>query len=103
YWNSRQYAGLSTNNILSLTTNDYLRARLRHWLQDTNELFVTGLVSIERDPSPDGTAEGLKLFYDYQGKIFGHREGTNALPSVTAWRLPGGETHYDYAMTSSGT
>ena len=96
YWNPRQYSSLSTTNFASFTTNDYLRGRLRHWLQDTNELFLTGLLSIERDPSPDGTIEGLKTFYDYQGKIYRHREGTNSLPSVTAWRLPNGETHYEY-------
>ena len=96
YWGPRQYATLSTTNLVSLTTNDYLKARLRHWLQDTNELFLSGLLSMERDPSPDGTTEGLKVFYDYQGKIFRHREGTNDLPSVIAWRLPGGETHYEY-------
>jgi RHS repeat-associated protein len=96
YWNPRQYATLSTTNLASLTTNDYLRARLRHWLQDTNELFLSGLLSLERDASPDGTTEGLKVFYDYQGKIFRHRAGTNDLPSVIAWRLPGGETHYEY-------
>ena len=72
-------------------------ARLRRWLQDTNELLLTGLVSIEREASPDGTTEGLKTFYDYAGKVFRHREGTSAMPAVTAWRLPGGETHYEYA------
>ena len=96
YWGPQQYASLSTTDLASLTTNDYLRGRMRHWLQDTNELYVTSLLSVERDPSPDGTVEGLKTFYDYQGKIYPHIEGTNALPSVTAWRLPGGETHYEY-------
>jgi RHS repeat-associated protein len=98
YWGPRQYASLSTTDLASLSTNDYLKARRRHWLQDTNELFLSGLISMERDPSPDGTSEGLKVFYDYQGKIFRHRQGTNDLPSVIAWRLPGGETHYEYVQ-----
>jgi RHS repeat-associated protein len=101
YWNPRQYAALSTTNMSSFTANDYIRGRMRHWLQDTNDLDVTGYISVERDPSPDGTTEGLKTFYDYLGKIFNHREGTNALPSVKAWRLPGGETHYEYVQFDS--
>jgi RHS repeat-associated protein len=104
YWNPRQYSFLSiatnsgslSNVLVNLTTNDYLRGRMRHWLQDSNELYISGLLSTERDPSPDGVNEGLKTFYDYEGKIYPHRAGTNSQPSVTAWRLPGGETHYDY-------
>lgn len=96
YWNARQYASLSTTNLTAFTPNDYLRGRMRHWLQDTNELFLSGLMSIERNPSPDGTAEGLKFFYDFEGKIYRHRMGTNALPAVMAWRLPGAETQYEY-------
>jgi RHS repeat-associated protein len=98
YWGPRQYATLSTTNLASLSTNDYLRARLRHWLQDTNELYLSGVLSMERDPSPDGTTEGLKVFYDYPGKIYRHRQGTNDLPAVVAWRLPGGETHYEFGQ-----
>src|SRR3954462_6427220 len=79
-----------TNDIYNLTANDYFRARMRHWLQDTNDLSLSGYLSVERDPSPDGSTEGLKTFYDYQGKTYPHRSGTNALPSVVAWRLPNG-------------
>src|SRR5262249_52446868 len=54
--------------------------------------------STEQEPSPDGTNAGLMTFYDYQGKQPGYNfaAGTNALPSVRAWRLPNGETHYDF-------
>jgi len=97
-WDARQYAALSTTNFLSLTTNDYLRGRMKHWLEDTNNLYLSENVSVERDPSPDGTTEGLKTFYDYQGKVFSYQAGTNPVPSVTSWRLPGGETHYEYVQ-----
>ena len=98
HWGPRQFANLSTANMSNLTSGDYLLARMRHWLEDTNQLFLTGYLSVERDPSPDGTTEGLKTFYDYQGKLpgFNFCAGTNALPSVRTWRLPNGETHYEY-------
>lgn len=100
YWGPRQYAGLSTTNINSLVANDYVRGRMRHWLEDQNQLYLTGYLSVERDPSPDGSTEGLKTFYDYQGKLSGYNfcAGTYALPSVRAWRIPNSETHYEYLV-----
>jgi RHS repeat-associated protein len=97
-WDPRQHGALSTNNYASFAPSDFLRGRMKHWLEDTNDLSVSGYLSVERDPSPDGTTEGLKVFYDYQGKAYPQRVGTNALPSVKAWRLPGGETHYEYVQ-----
>lgn len=101
YWGARQYPTLSTTNINNFTANDYILGRMRHWLQDGDDLDVSGYVSVERDASPDGSTEGLKTFYDYQGKVFAHRSGTNALPSVAAWRLPNSETHYQYELFDS--
>ena len=75
-WEPRQFAGVLTNdsnisaaNVLSLTNltaSDYLRGRMRHWLQDTNELQVnvSGSLSVEQAPSPDGSTTGLLTFYD---------------------------------------
>ena len=98
YWNQRQYAALSTNSFTNLVANDYLRGRMRHWLQDTNvTITVTGQLSAEQAPSPDGgTNGGLLTFYDYQGKPQNYVAGNNPLPSVIAWRIPGGDTHYEY-------
>ena len=101
HWNPRQYAALSTGNMTSFTASDYLLARTRHWLQDTNDQYVTEYLSVERDPSPDGSTEGLKTFYDYHGKSYSYRAGTYPLPSVIAWCLPGGETHYEYKIYGS--
>ena len=98
HWGPRQYANLSTQNITNFLASDYLLGGMKHWLQDTNDLILSDLISVERDPSPSpsGSVEGLKTFYDYQGKTFSYRAGTNPLPSVKAWCLPGGETHYEY-------
>jgi len=100
YWGPRQYPNLSTTNIFSFTANDYLYGRMQHWLEDTNQLDLTGYLSVERDASPDGSTPGLLTFYDYQGKLAGYNfcAGANPLPSVVAWRLPGGETHYEYKL-----
>jgi len=100
YWGPRQFAGLSTGVFSNLVANDYLRGRMQHWLEDTNQLYLSGYVSVKREPSPDGVSEGLKTFYDYQGKLPGYNfcAGSYPLPSVQAWRLPGGETHYEYLL-----
>lgn len=98
YWGPRQYPSLSTTNMFSFTANDYLRGRMQHWLEDTNQLYLTGFLSVQQDASPDGSTVGLLTFYDYLGKLRGYNfcEGTNARPTVSAWRLPNGETHYDF-------
>ena len=98
YWGPRQFAGLSTTNTSSFTANDYLCGRMKHWLEDQNQLYLSGYLSVERDSSPDGSTEGLKTFYDYIGKLAGYNfcAGSYPLPSVTAWRMPNGETHYQY-------
>ncbi|HEV2327698.1 MAG TPA: RHS repeat-associated core domain-containing protein [Verrucomicrobiae bacterium] len=98
YWGPMQYEHLSTQNMTNFTDNDYLLARMQHWLQDTNELYVTEYISVERDPSPDGVNPGLTTFYDYQGKTYNDQAGTYDLPSVKAYQLPDGSTHYDYLL-----
>ena len=99
YWGPKQYALLSTQNMSNFVAGDYLLGRMRHWLQDTNDLYLTDLLSVQRDASPNGgQTEGLKTFYDYQGKAYKYQEGTNDLPSVKAWQLADGETHYDYLL-----
>lgn len=98
HWGPMQYAHLSTQNMTNFTQNDYLLARMQHWLQDTDELDVTGYLSVERDPSPDGVNPGPMTFYDYQSKTYNDQAGTSALPSVRAWQLPDGSTHYDYLL-----
>ncbi len=103
YWGSRQYAALSTEVLTNLTANDYLLAQMKHWLQDTNDAFVSDSISILRDPSPENSSptEGQKTFYDYPGKVYSCRVGTTTLPSVTARVLPTGETQYTWTRYNS--
>ncbi|HTV41864.1 MAG TPA: RHS repeat-associated core domain-containing protein [Candidatus Sulfotelmatobacter sp.] len=98
HWGPMQYAHLSTQNMTNFTQSDYLLARMQHWLQDTDELYITGYVSVERDPSPDGVNPGPMTFFDYRGKTYNDQAGTYALPSVRAWQLPDGTTYYDYLL-----
>src|SRR5439155_13398763 len=66
HWDRLQYANLSTNYLLTgdlnqLQSNDYLNARMKHWLQAPN-LIVTEVLSMERDPSAGGANEGQKTW-----------------------------------------
>jgi len=91
YWGPKQYDALSTTIIASFTTNDFQKARMRHWLKD--DFFTVGqTISMERNPSPDvsGSIEGQKTWYDYKSKSFNENIGTQRLPLLTARVLPDG-------------
>ncbi|MGO8928263.1 MAG: RHS repeat-associated core domain-containing protein [Limisphaerales bacterium] len=113
YWGPRQYTLLPagflselTNNsspyldLTQLYTTNYLEARQRHWLIDTNTGIGTSqggqTLSLERSPSPDGVSIGQITWYDYVGKAGGNPEaqGTMSLPLFEAWRLPDGESRF---------
>ncbi len=95
YWSPRQIAALSTTNLFALTTSDYLKARMKHWLKSATN-WVGESLSLERDPSPDGagTIEGQKTWYDYTGKTNTANEGTQALPLLVAMVLPDGTSRF---------
>ncbi|HTI70827.1 MAG TPA: RHS repeat-associated core domain-containing protein [Candidatus Limnocylindria bacterium] len=109
HWNPRQFDALSTSvipnlstaTLTDLTTTDYLRAHRSHWLSDANELNVVDLLSFEQAPSPDGSSDGLKTFYDYPGKPYHHQQGSQNMPAVVAWRYPGGQTSYTWTTYST--
>jgi len=106
HWDPLQYAGLSTNYVLSgdvanLTTNDYVLAGLRHWLLDPATAQVSRVLSLERKPSPDGVTLGQKTWLDYEGKTGNNSNGTTALPKLEARVLPDGTTWYERAMRNS--
>jgi RHS repeat-associated protein len=95
HWGKRQYAALSTTNIASLTTNDFRKARMQHWLASYPYTVGTTL-SLERDPSPDagGTLGGQKTSYDYTGKPASNSEGSQNLPLFVARVLSDGTTSF---------
>jgi hypothetical protein len=89
YWGPLQYGTLSTHDPTALTAADYKMGRLRHWLIATNASNFDTL-SLERDPSPDGSRDGQITWYDYDGKQAGHNyAGGWSLPSLAA-NGPGG-------------
>ncbi|PWU15252.1 MAG: hypothetical protein C5B50_15740 [Verrucomicrobia bacterium] len=93
YWGPKEYAALSTTNITSLTSNEYAKAHLRHYLISTSDP-ISFTVSMERLPSPDGVTEGQKIWYDYAGKTNSQYEGTQSQPLLVAQVLPDGTTRF---------
>jgi RHS repeat-associated protein len=97
YWSPLQYQQLSTDYtstgvIGTLTTNDYLLARMRHWL--TNSASWGRTLSLERRPSDDGTNAGQIVWYDYAGKSADNAEGTSIMPLFEAVILGDGSTRF---------
>jgi RHS repeat-associated protein len=100
-WDQHQFANLSSNflNTLdcsNLTTNDYLKGRLTHWLYNGADGTVSDTASMAREASPDGYGEGPKTWFDYAGKPAGSYQGTNSPPGVLAQVLPDQSTTYAY-------
>jgi RHS repeat-associated protein len=89
HWGPRQYAALSTTNLPSLTSNDFTKAKMQHWLAGADNV-VGNTLSMEREPSPDssGTIQGQKTWYDYAGKTNDSYEGTQSVPLFVARVLP---------------
>ena len=79
-----------------MTTNDYLKARLHHWLKAAADNTVSETLSFVRDPSPDGTTPGQKTWLDYAYKPASNYQGANAVPGVVAQILPDSTTGYSY-------
>jgi len=100
-WAPRQYANLpssirtsldnGTFDPINLTTNDFQKGRLRHWLRAPATAMSSPTLSLERNASPksDGSTEGLLTWYDYAYKSDRYSQGSS-LPLSVAARLPGG-------------
>jgi RHS repeat-associated protein len=101
HWDTRESASLSTLNVGSMTSTDFAKARMQHWLGDSNNVYQTSLLSVEQDPSPDGTTAGQLTFYDYYGKTLKYLQGTNSQVAVIAHRQPSGQTDYDWKQYNS--
>jgi RHS repeat-associated protein len=103
YWGPKQYDSLSTTDVTLFTTNDYNKARLRHWLHAPGLGAVGQILSLERDPSADGVNVGQFTWYDYYGKpgvigedVLWFWEGTNSQPGAIVRMLPDGTTWYQH-------
>lgn len=111
HWDRRQFAAIthaptapvvSINNVLDLLTTpaEYKKARQKHWLRSSgsDQLVVTGLMSSEREPSPNatGNSEGARTFYAYPGQASGLAafEGTSMQVGCVARKLPDGTSQY---------
>jgi RHS repeat-associated protein len=98
YWGPMQYNNLHTTTISSFNTNDFLKARMKHWLNNGNTVGQT--ISMERGPSPDinGIIEGQKTWYDYANKTNTFTEGPQVSPLFVAQVLPDGTTKFTRSM-----
>src|ERR1019366_7710897 len=67
----------------------------------SNNVYQTSLLSVEQDPSPDGTTAGQLTFYDYYGKTLKFLQGTNSQVAVVTRRQPSGQTEYDWKQYNS--
>lgn len=119
YWGRRQFAALSStvqstisgslsNALADLTTADFNKADLKHWLlSSVDDLSITEGLSSEQDPSPDaaGSIPGLRTWYNYSNKPSGQPEllGSDPQVSCIARVLPDGTSQYTtYNFYQSG-
>ncbi|MCC7375420.1 MAG: hypothetical protein IT581_12265, partial [Verrucomicrobiales bacterium] len=96
FWSTEAREVMTKDLVADLFTwPDLRRARVRHWLTHTeNDYTHWGTLSWEQAPSPDGTAEGGVIWYDYAGKPAGanYNRGTEVQPAVVARIMPDGST-----------
>jgi len=100
HWNRQQYVALSTTNIDNFTANDYIKARMRHWLGYTvhYEARKVDTLSVQREPSADGVNGGQLTWFDYtnKGGYGSGDQGDQILPAVIARVLPDGSTWFTW-------
>ena len=121
-WSPQTYLLLSSGfrssgDFTQLTLNDYRLGRLKHWLRETNpDVCVTATVSMERAPSPDGSVEGQKIWYDYWDKRGAvgtnysgqtvtnwYSIGNSPSPKFVAQRMPDGTSAFTYREYNSAS
>jgi RHS repeat-associated protein len=104
HWNRQQYASLSNTNIGSLSAADFKICTMKHWLLSDflgGNSGISFALSLERAPSPDGSTEGQKVWYDYYGKTNTEYQGTETLPLFIGMVLPDGSTHFTRTLRNS--
>jgi RHS repeat-associated protein len=96
HWNRQQYAALSSGgkaDLKTLSLADYRLSRRKHWLhQDSGK--VGGVLSMVQEPSPDGSTDGQRIWFDYAGKSASFYQGTNSDPLFVAYILPDGTSAF---------
>jgi RHS repeat-associated protein len=113
YWGRQQFANLSptflatgaTNwDLTLLTTNDFLNGRWQHWLHSSGG-GQSDALSMEQDPSPDGSTPGEMTWFTYPGQppgyvydLYGNQasyfQGTSISPTLKIKVLPDGTQWY---------
>jgi RHS repeat-associated protein len=96
-WDQRQVAAIvadpAKTNPNTWAWAEIKRGRIKHWLNYTHATYS---LSYLQEPSPDGSTEGQVTWYDYPGKGTVDSRGSQNWPSVTARKLPNGETWWTY-------
>jgi RHS repeat-associated protein len=102
HWGKLQYAALHNTNISLFNTNDFLKARMRHWLVGSSTM-VGETLAMEQDPSPDsaGDIPGQQTWYDYAGKTNNSYEGTQILPLIVGRVLPDGTSSFAWTARNN--
>ena len=90
-WNRRQtsFLGLATDpDDVDPDLFDWAKfkqARIRHWLGANG----VDTLSVQQEPSPDGTIEGQITWFDHAGKLARTSRGAQILPSLIVQVIPG--------------
>jgi RHS repeat-associated protein len=105
YWGRKQAEGRPAS-LTSFAANDYMYARMRHWLTTDMGIYpvVTETLSIEREPCPNSPSDDCQLtWYNYEGKYTPSTRAHQIQPSLMAKVLPNGLTWFEfYQRDSSG-
>jgi RHS repeat-associated protein len=111
YWGRKQFANLSASflatgstnwDVTKLGTGDFLDARWRRWLWEDGDI-QSDTLSMEQDPSPDGSTPGQSIWYSYPGQTTGNQIGSSSLPSLAIKILPDGTQWFEqYQMDQWG-
>lgn len=102
HWNRRTFPLLSsgfTNAFAhaSLTAGDIRAGDLSQWLMGSEySLLALRAVNYERHASPDGSAAGREVWYDYEGKADNWKPGTTSFPRSISELLPDGRSSISY-------
>jgi RHS repeat-associated protein len=103
YWGRKQFAtlslqfqatGLTNWDVTTLAIGDYLDARWRRWLFEGID-YQSDALSMEQDPSPDGSTPGQSTWYNYPDQESADHSGSSSLPSLAIKVLPEGTQSFE--------